>query len=66
MSSKNETLQTTIGTLRILLENHERTLPHSKTEYDYCETQGFIKGLRVALQTLGDFEPTLRAMEQGQ
>ena len=39
--------------LRALIKEEEKHLPHAETEYVYCEIQGFINGVKVALQILG-------------
>lgn len=51
--SKPTTLLTPAEALRALIKEEEMHLPHAETEYEYCEIQGFINGVKVALQVLG-------------
>ena len=46
-------IPTPAETLRALIKEEEKHLPHAETEYDFCEIQGFINGVKVALQILG-------------
>lgn len=50
---ESATIPTPAETLRALIKEEEKHLPHAETEYDFCEIQGFINGVKVALQVLG-------------
>jgi hypothetical protein len=53
MTHEHDTTPTFAEILRGLINNAECLLPYAATEYDYCEAQGYINGLKTALEVLG-------------